>query len=204
MAAARDDTGVASRPLRWRAVGRAVVGLAVVLAGAAAAADAPAYRRSVATYAVPDVALVNQDGAPVALPALLSGDAPVVLSFVFTTCPTVCPVTTATLARMRDVLGADGAGLRLVTMTIDPDHDRPQVLADYAARHHTGAGWQFVTGSPADVERVLKAFDAGAGDKMRHRPVVLLRAAGQSEWVRIDGLASAADLAREYRRLGGG
>jgi protein SCO1/2 len=204
MAAARDDAGPASRPPRWGAAGRVVLGLAVVCAGTPAAADAPAYRRSVATYAVPDVSLVNQNGTPVALPALLSSDTPVVLSFVFTTCPTVCPVTTATLVRMRDVLGADGAALRLVTMTIDPDHDRPKVLADYASRHHAGAGWQFVTGTPADVERVLRAFDAGAGDKMRHRPVVLLRGAGRSEWVRIDGLASAADLAREYRRLSGG
>jgi protein SCO1/2 len=123
---------------------------------------------------------------------------------VFTTCPTICPVMTAALVRMRDVLGPDGAGMRVVSMTIDPDHDRPAVLAEYARRYHTGDGWQFVTGTPDDVGRVLKAFDAAAGSKMNHRPVVLLRAPGRAEWVRIDGLASAADLAREYRRLAGG
>ena len=186
------------------------VGLAVALRlGASPTRAAPEegagrYARTTVRYAIPDVVLVNQDGAPVALPALLSGTAPVVVSFMFTTCATTCPVTMAAVRRLREDLGADAATLRVVAITLDPDHDRPAVLADYARRHESVAGWEFLTGTPDAIATVLQAFGASTGRRADHRPLVLLRTPNRPDWVRIDGLTSAADLAREYRRLLGG
>jgi protein SCO1/2 len=168
------------------------------------AEEAARYGRTTKAYVVPDVTLLNQEGVRVRLPTLLDAETPLLLSFLFTTCRTICPVITSTLARMRQELGGEGRGMRLVSVTIDPDHDRPAVLDEYARRHHTGEGWQFLTGTPDEVSTVLRAFDAYAGGRTSHRPIVLLRAPGRSDWVRIDGIASASDLAREYRRLLGG
>ena len=109
---------------------------------------------------------------------------------------------TATFARLRRELGADGATLRLVSISIDPQHDTPHELKEYAGRYGVGADWQLLTGEPDRIAAVLKAFDAFAGSKTNHQPLTFFHTPGRRDWVRLKGLASAADLAREYRRLG--
>jgi protein SCO1/2 len=161
------------------------------------------YERSVVKYTVPDVTLVNQREERVSLRALLAPESGVALNFVFATCSTICPVMTATFARMRDDLARETDELRIVSISIDPDHDTPSVLRDYANRFGSGPEWAFLTGDGAEIVRVLKAFDAYAGSKTNHQPLSFLRAPGRGEWVRIKGFASAAELAGEYRQLRG-
>lgn len=162
-----------------------------------AAPAKPRYDVSVARYAVPDVTLLDDTGRPVSLRAVVDGGQPVALNFIFTTCTTICPVMTATFAQMRRELGDESGRVRVVSISIDPDQDRPEVLHRYAERF--GAGWTFLTGDAADVARALRAFGAFAGSKMNHRPLTLLKPGGDAPWVRIDGLASGGDLAREVR-----
>lgn len=159
----------------------------------------PRYAVTTARYDVPDVALFDESGGPVSLRTLLDTPRPVVLNFIFTTCTTICPVMTATFAQMRRELGGSGSGLRMVSISIDPDYDRPAVLREYAARFGAGGGWTFLTGDGRDVERVLRAFGAYAGSKMNHRPLTLLKNPAEPSWVRIDGLASGGDLAHEIQ-----
>jgi protein SCO1/2 len=170
-------------------------------AGPPAAVAAARYERSVASYAVPDVTLVDQDNRPVSLGSLLAPGKGIALNFVFTTCNAVCPVMTATFARMRSELGPDGNGLRLVSISIDPDHDTPTALKSYASRFGGGRDWAFLTGDVANVLRVQKAFGAFAGAKTEHQALTFFRGPGRDDWVRIKGFASGAELADEYRRL---
>lgn len=155
------------------------------------------YETTTAQYSVPDVQLIDQSGARVELQALLESDEPLALNFIFTTCTTICPVMTATFAQMRRELGEAGDDLRLVSISIDPEYDRPEKLRAYAEQFRAGAGWEFLTGDSADIVRVLKSFDSYAGSKMNHQPVTLLKGPGSSSWTRIDGLATGKDLAHE-------
>lgn len=159
--------------------------------------------RTVHRYEAPRVTLVDQEGRAVALDDALPSSAPVALNFIFTTCTTICPVMSATFAGLRTRLGRDGEGLRLVSISIDPEHDRPSVLKAYAARFAAEPAWRFYTGTAADVGRVLQAFEAAAGDKSNHRPFTLLRRANSTEWVRLDGMASTEALMRELRAAPG-
>jgi protein SCO1/2 len=88
-----------------------------------------------------------------------------------------------------------------VSISIDPDHDTPAALQEYARRFDAGPEWRFLTGDDAEVVRVLKAFDAFVGPKTNHQPLTFMRAPARAEWVRIQGFATAAELAGEYRRL---
>jgi len=148
-------------------------------------------------YDVPDVQLLDSTGATVSLPAMLDSDRPIALDFIFTTCTTICPIMTATFAQMQRQLGDAAGQLQLVSITIDPEYDRPDVLAAYAKQFHAGANWTFLTGDGADIIAVLRSFDAYAGSKMNHQPIYLLKRPGETSWTRIDGLASGDSLAHE-------
>jgi protein SCO1/2 len=168
---------------------------------AAARPAAAGYVRSERTYAVPDVTLVDEGARPVRLREALAGDEPVMLNFIFTTCTAICPVMSRIFARVPQELGAEAGRVRFVSISIDPEQDTPKRLHEYAARFGAGPRWRFLTGSVADVEAVERAFDAFRGDKMNHEPLTLLRPAPGRPWVRLDGFASAAELAREYERV---
>lgn len=164
-----------------------------------AAMAAPRYEITSGRYDVPDVVLLNQSDTEVSLRALLDADEPIALNFIFTTCTTICPVMTATFSQMQRELGARSEEIRLVSISIDPEYDRPRVLGEYASRFGAGSNWVFLTGDGDDVANVLRSFDAYAGSKMNHRAVTLLRKPGSDSWVRIDGLTSGSSLASEVR-----
>ena len=159
------------------------------------------YKRSVASYDVPDVILKGPDGAGIPLREALAGGTPVLLNFIFTTCPTLCPLMTATFSRVREGLGADKDKIRMVSITIDPEYDTPAVMEEYANRFSADPGWLFLTGSHADIVSVQRAFDAYRGNKMNHAPFTFLRATTGSPWTRLDGILSAAELEREARSM---
>jgi protein SCO1/2 len=125
----------------------------------------------------------------------------VLLQFIFTTCPTVCPVMSGTFSAAQEKLGADLARVRMISISIDPEQDTPERLREYARRFKAGRQWLFLTGNLDDIVAVQKSFDAYRGNKMRHEPLTFLRAAHGKTWVRLDGLMSAAQLVAEYRRL---
>ena len=158
-------------------------------------------RRSTADYAVPDVKLVRDDGKDVSLSVELDDGRPVALQFIFTTCTTICPVMTQIFAQLQEKLGADRDRVHLVSISIDPEQDIPARLREYARKVHAGPQWRYYTGTVQASVGVQRAFNAYLGDKMNHTPATFLRAAPGRPWVRIDGFASADELARELHEL---
>jgi protein SCO1/2 len=157
------------------------------------------YTRTEHRYQVPDVILTNQDGQAVSLRETLAEPKPVLLNFIFTTCTTICPVLSASFAQTQRALGDEAKDVRMISISIDPQHDTPAKLREYAQRFHAGPAWQFLTGDLNDVVTVLKAFDAYRGDKMNPIPLTLLRVQPDGPWVRMEGFASAGELVEEYR-----
>lgn len=159
------------------------------------------YTRSVASYQMPDVKLVDADGNEVVLADSLAVDEPVMLNFIFTTCTTVCPVMSATFSLVQEKLEQERDAVRMVSISIDPEHDSPEQLNEYAKRFEAGPQWSMLTGSLEDSIAVQRAFNVYRGDKMSHEPVTFIRNGADQPWVRIDGFASADELLREYRDL---
>jgi protein SCO1 len=106
----------------------------------------------------PNFTLTSQDGKPVSL-ADLRGKV-VALTFIYTECPDICPLLTQKMVRVQDELGADfGAKVAFVSISLDPEHDTPEILKDYA--EFWGArldGWSFLTDSAEAVRDVTRRY----------------------------------------------
>ncbi len=100
----------------------------------------------------------NQDSAKVSFPSAYKGKI-VVMSFIYTHCPDICPLTTNNMQHLQDTIAADKfKGVKFVTMTFDPNRDTPSVLKAYADIRGIKFGdWDFLSGSDPNTDSVTYA-----------------------------------------------
>ncbi|HEY6299669.1 MAG TPA: SCO family protein [Candidatus Binatus sp.] len=105
-----------------------------------------------------DAKLVDQNGNAVALSSLKGK--PLVVDFIYTSCPGPCLMETAKLANVALRLGNDlGSKVTIVSISVDPEHDGPKQLLDYSRQQGADEkGWYFLTGGPAEVDQALSGF----------------------------------------------
>jgi protein SCO1/2 len=105
----------------------------------------------------PDVTLVNQEGRSLRLYEDLVRDKIVVMNFFYATCQGICVPLTSNLVKVQALLkDRVGRDIFMYSFTLKPELDTPAVLREYAERFHVLPGWQFLTGSPADLELVRR------------------------------------------------
>jgi len=133
-------------------------GVAACSPRSADVAEPGSYAAANSSDCLPAVTLVDQHGHDVTL-ASLKGR-PVLIDFIYTTCPGPCPLMTSRMAVVAKLLGPKlGKQVTFVSISIDPEHDRPAELEKYArARGADEAGWLFLTGTPAQIDRVLALY----------------------------------------------
>jgi len=108
---------------------------------------------------LPDITLVDQHGRNVSL-ASLKGK-PVLFDFIYTNCPGPCLLLTAQMKQVANRLGPKlGTEARIVSITVDPEHDHPAQLLAYANKQGADvSGWLFLTGTPEQIEDVMARFN---------------------------------------------
>ena len=163
---------------------------------------APETTRVVRDYKAPAVKLVRDDGKAVSLVDELDDGRPVVLAFIYTSCTTVCPIVSHTMADLQAKLGSARDRVHLMSVSIDPEYDTPARLREYAQRFGAGSEWQLYTGTLAASQTAQRAFEVYHGDKMDHAPALLVRMAPGARWVRLDGFATAGQLLAELPGYG--
>ena len=111
-----------------------------------------------ASDCLPDITLVDQHGHNVSL-ASLKGK-PVLFDFIYTSCPGPCLLLTARMKKIADRLGPKlGTEVRIVSITVDPEHDQPKQLLAYASAQGANVnGWLFLTGTPKQIEDEMARF----------------------------------------------
>jgi protein SCO1 len=118
-----------------------VCAVLITIGGCARREPLPVYGR------VPPFELVSQAGQQFDSKAL-SGSI-WVADFIFTTCMGPCPRMSSLMKRVQD---STSGNVKLVSFTVDPQHDTPPVLAEYARRYRAEpARWYFLTGDPASL-----------------------------------------------------
>lgn len=139
----------------------AVPALALVAAGLAVASvvrrgrgeHAPAPALDVLGQ-VPALALIDQRGEHFDSTELRGRVT--IVNFIFTRCTTICPVTSLKMQRLAERT-ADQPAIGLLSVSVDPAHDQPAVLAAFAARYQADPGrWRFVTGDPAALRAAIE------------------------------------------------
>jgi protein SCO1/2 len=156
---ARRDLRIAASSLGMRVRGIAVVlTLLALFAVPASAHGAHENARLPVIGPAPPFTLTSQDGASVSL-ASLHGKV-VAVTFIYTSCPDICPLLTQKMARVQDELGAKfGSQIAFVSITVDPEHDTPAVLKGYAQSFGAKlGGWNFLTGPPAAIHDLARRY----------------------------------------------
>jgi protein SCO1 len=161
---------VTARHLYTRSRAAAALALAAVVAGCGASAgpsdsataDGPGLQGLILKPAkqAPALALHNYTGARVSL-AALRGKA-VLVTFVYTHCPNVCPLIVADLAAAQRGLGAQAAReLQVVAVTVDPRRDTPSAIRTFLRARDALGRLDYLIGSRAQLLPVWKAWDVG-------------------------------------------
>ena len=113
-----------------------------------------------------DVPLVDQNGAAFTLRELRR---PTAVIFVATRCGDACPIAEALFSRLSAELAREHVDARLLTVTLDPEFDRPIVMASKARSFRADASrWRWASGDPSEVRRLLDAFNVQRLDGKFH------------------------------------
>jgi protein SCO1/2 len=132
-----------------KALGLRVALSAVLLAGCSSGSDLPAYS------AIPDFTLTERSGRMVSR-SDLEGKV-WIADFIFTHCAGICPTMSENMRKLQDALPAE---VRLVSFSVDPENDTPDVLTAYAKRYGADPErWLFLTGDPGTLFKLsLEGF----------------------------------------------
>ena len=124
-----------------------------------AEALAKAARDRIRARYFPNLTLRTHDNRTVRFYDDLIKDKVVLINFMYAECDGICPGMTANLVKVQKRLGPRvGRDLFMYSITLEPAHDTPRVLSEYARAHGAGPGWTFLTGRPADVERLRRSL----------------------------------------------
>jgi len=103
---------------------------------------------------IPEFTFTNQDGEAVGRTEM-EGKITIV-DFFFTSCPSICPIMSKEMERVNDMF-RDEPAVQIMSISIDPTYDTPEVLKEYADKHGAIPGkWHFLTGPPEETYQLAK------------------------------------------------
>ena len=181
-----------------------VVVLVLTIAGAARAAEPPFAGPRISHPAVtPDFALHDQRGRLLRLSA--QRGKVVVLTFLYTHCPDLCPLTAVHVDEAVDRLGARRAGVTVLAVSVDPQGDTPAAVRAFVRSHRLGPEFHYLTASRRVLAPIWQKYDVksvsvGGGDPDHTLYVLLLDRSGKTR-VLFDATAEAGAIAHDLRLL---
>jgi len=142
-----------------------------------------------------DLELVTQDGKRVKFKSDVIGDKLVAMTFIYTSCTTICPVYNAIFTQLQDLLGErQGREVILISLSLDPVRDIPRRMKREAKKFKAKPGWFYLTGQKLNVDQVLKGLDAYIVDFEEHPPTALIGDGKTGTWRRFNGFPMPKQL----------
>jgi protein SCO1 len=147
----------------------------------------------------PNVPLTTQDGKAIKFYDEIKGKS-VAINVIYTSCKDECPLETAKLAQLAKIFGDKmGKDIFFYSISIDPKHDTPEVLKAYAKNFNAGPGWQFLTGTEADIKVLVKKLglsrNSDKANKDGHTASLMVGNEPSAQWMRNSALDNPIFLA---------
>jgi len=145
----------------------------------------------------PNDPVVTHDGRTLRFYDDLIRNKLVVVNFIYTSCSNICPLVTARLSKVKDILGDRfGRDIFFVSISIDPVTDGPEVLKTYADTYNTGPGWTFVTGEPEHIDNIRLKLGQRSNVKAEHRNDIMIGNDRTGTWGRDSAFSDLEVLAK--------
>lgn len=144
--------------------------------------------------------LVDQTGRSVRLDEILARNPVTIISFVYVNCGSQCPVAVDAVTTAQERLVTEGITVQNVSITLDPENDRPEILASKASgewkaeRSHL-----FLTGEPARVRSAIASLGIPPNAKEAHSEPYLVRTTAGMTFDVLGNGATPDDLVRHIR-----
>jgi protein SCO1/2 len=155
----------------------------------------------------PDVALVTQDNGRVRFYRDLIKDKIVIINFFYAHCEGICPMVTANLVRVQQLLGSRvGRDIFINSLTLKPADDTPRALKEYAQAHRIRDGWSLLTGNPDDLEVLRRSLGFTNldprldRDKSQHIGNVRYGSEPLMQWTAMPGMTNPESIAKAICR----
>ena len=151
----------------------------------------------------PDFTLTDQTGQKVSM-ADQRGKL-VLLTFIYTNCPDVCPLITQNLNQALQMLGTERDDVRVLAVSVDPEGDTPKSVDEYAKAHHLLPEFHYLIGSRDELTKVWKAYDVAAvasdPELVDHTAYTMLVDQSGEGRVIYDSQVKAKDVVHDVRAL---
>jgi protein SCO1 len=159
----------------------------------------------------PEIELTTHEGKRVRFYEDLIQDKVVSINFIFTRCSDSCPAETAKLKEVYDRLGDRvGRDIFMYSISIDPEHDTPGALKEFAEKFQTGPGWLFLRADEDDVRRLEERFGLDLNedeydDPKDHNISLVMGNERTGQWIKRSPFDNPGALARilSYRLFDG-
>jgi protein SCO1 len=148
---------------------------------------------------IPDVQLTDQDGHPVHVLSEVLRHRVALVSFIYTSCTTTCPLVGATVAAVAEDLKKQYSDLVIVSVSIDPVYDTPARLLAWRERYGELPQWTLLTGPKREINQLLRAFGAYSASLEDHQDILMVGPNAAGRWTRMSSLAASDVVAAAVR-----
>lgn len=188
--------------LLWSVAAVAAVAVSTLgMFGSGGASAAPEGSPLGATF-FPNVPLVTQNGETVRFYDDLIKGKKVLINFIYADCVKACPLSTAKMVQIQKRLGSRvGRDIFIYSITLDPEHDTPEVLKDYAGKYGVGPGWLLLTGKRKDIDAVRFKLGERAENLDEHNNLVRVGDGATGHWMKLSLFEDLNVLAGEIGQM---
>ena len=132
--------------------------------------------------------------------------APSIVNFIFTRCQDICPA----LSQKMKYIQTQVPKVRLVSISVDPEYDTPNVLKEYGTRYQAGPSWFFLTGTREQITKTNAVFqqaykenrsDTDAPNILHSQKFILLDDSGFIRGFYDDNSTDIKRLIKDYHRI---
>jgi protein SCO1/2 len=148
---------------------------------------------------IPDVRLTDQNGHQVRFLSDVLRQRTALVSFIYTSCTTTCPLVGATMAAVAEHFQKDSPNLAIISVSVDPDYDTPARLLTWRERYGDIPQWTLLTGPKREIEQLLRALGAYSANLEDHSDILLVGPDVAGKWTRMSSLAAWDKVAAAVR-----